>query len=463
MLTINKLKKFRILCVLLLSTLTFPLTITGVSFALGGIQSYFHSNLVTTEWVAVGYNSFFAATLVLCGALVDAIGRKRMYIIGIFLFCTANILSMLAMNIIILNFARIIAGTSAAIATTSTMAILSDVYSGKDRVKSFAAIGTALGVGLALGPSIGGELVHMLGWRSVFGLPALITGIVLICTPLIPKDTKKEIEKIDWTGGGLFTIGLLGIIFGFSEGSVLGYFSPIIVGVFFVAIIVFIIFDICEKQSLNPIIHITLLRNKMFSVLALTAGFFMAVMVPLITYLPSYLTSIRNLSANASGLWLMCLTVPTMLFPLIGGIVRKIFSTCSYIVLSVTLTGVGCVILLGFNATNSMLWFVISSILVGSGIGLSNGVIDGFALESLPTEQAGLASGVFNTSRLSMEAISLALVGSIIAFISGGNLHSQSFTKALHVIAILFVILSILIAIVCIKYLREPNKTIDRA
>ncbi|MEC3980128.1 MFS transporter [Amycolatopsis sp. H20-H5] len=166
----------------LLAVFTFPLTITGASIALPDIGKDLHAGLAATQLVVNGYNACFASFLVVTGSLADVLGRRRIFAAGVALYCAGGVTSMLIDDVVVLNLVRALAGIGAATGGS----ILTVTFSGTARARAFGLLGTVLGVGLAFGPTLGGLLVDTLGWRAVFGVPAAITAVVPLLTPLLP-------------------------------------------------------------------------------------------------------------------------------------------------------------------------------------------------------------------------------------------------------------------------------------
>ncbi len=287
--------------VVLLSTFTFPLTITGASVALTDIADDLDAGLAATQWVVNGYNACFASFLVFAGSLADVLGRRRIYVAGLTLFAGGGIACTVAGNIVVLDLVRLVAGTGAAAAVTGGLAILTETFHGAARTRAFGLVGTVLGIGLAFGPSIGGLLVDLLGWRAVFGAPAAVAGLVLALTPLLPDVRGTTGRRIDWAGAALFTgaIGLL--IFGLVEAGELGFGHPLVMGALVLTVVFAAAFPFVERRRADPLFDLALLANRGFTSLAVAAGALVTILVPLLVYLPSYLIEVVGLGAGEAG------------------------------------------------------------------------------------------------------------------------------------------------------------------
>ncbi|WP_037306543.1 MFS transporter [Amycolatopsis orientalis] len=427
-------KRALVLVVVLMSTFTFPLTITGASVALTDIADDLDAGLAATQWVVNGYNACFASFLVFAGSLADVLGRRRIYVAGLALFVGGGIACTVAGNIVVLDVVRLIAGTGAAAAVTGGLAILTETFQGAARTRAFGLVGTVLGIGLAFGPSIGGLLVDLLGWRAVFGAPAAVAALVLALTPLLPAVPGTAGRRIDWAGAGLFTGAIMLLIFALVEAGELGFGHPLVVGGLLLAAVLAVVFPFVERRRADPLFDLALLANRGFTSLAVAAGALVTILVPLLVYLPSYLIEVVRLSAGEAGLWLLMLTAPTVLFPAVGAALARRLPPSWFVAGAVAVSGAGAFLLMTMNASSGVLSLLAPLVLVGAGTGLTMGLLDGLAIGSVGPEHSGTAAGMFTTARLATETIAIAVVGAVLASITGGNLSGESYTDAFRIV-----------------------------
>ncbi|WP_414939508.1 MFS transporter [Amycolatopsis sp. cmx-11-51] len=427
-------KRALVLVVVLLSTFTFPLTITGASVALTDIADDLDAGLAATQWVVNGYNACFASFLVFAGSLADVLGRRRIYVAGLTLFAGGGIACTVAGNIVVLDLVRLVAGTGAAAAVTGGLAILTETFHGAARTRAFGLVGTVLGIGLAFGPSIGGLLVDLLGWRAVFGAPAAVAGLVLALTPLLPDVRGTTGRRIDWAGAALFTgaIGLL--IFGLVEAGELGFGHPLVMGALVLTVVFAAAFPFVERRRADPLFDLALLANRGFTSLAVAAGALVTILVPLLVYLPSYLIEVVGLGAGEAGLWLLMLTAPTVLFPAVGAALARRLPSSWFVAGAVAVSAAGAFLLMTMNASSGVLSLLVPLVLVGAGTGLTMGLLDGLAIGSVGPEHSGTAAGMFTTARLATETIAIAVAGAVLASITGGKLSGESYTDAFRIV-----------------------------
>ncbi|MFC4562468.1 MFS transporter [Nocardiopsis mangrovi] len=421
------------LSTVLLALVTVPLTITGAAVALPGLQGGLGADLAAAQWVVNGYNACFAGFLTFGGSLADLVGRRRMFAAGVALFCAGSLACALAGDIALLIAARAVAGVGAAATTAAGSSILAATFDGPARARAFGLLGTVLGAGLAFGPTVSGALVAAADWRAVFAVPATLSALVLLLCPLLPPLPGAAGRRVDWAGGALFTAALMLLIFVLVEAPSLGFTDPVVVAGLVAVLGLSAGFVAAERRCADPMFDLGLVANRPFVAFSLAAGVLMVVMVPLLVYLPSYLIAVVGLGAGEAGAWLLMLTVPSVVLPPVGAVVAR-RSRGALVAGALVFSGAGAALLVTAGADSTPGQLAAPLLLIGTGVGLTTGVIDGLAVSSVRTEQAGTAAGLFNTARLATETVALAVVGTALAVLSGGRLDGPGFTTALHTV-----------------------------
>ncbi|MGC1212865.1 MAG: MFS transporter, partial [Micromonospora sp.] len=423
-----------VLVAVLLSTLSLPVSLTGASVALPDIGRDLHTGLAGVQWVVNGYNATFASFMLATGALADLFGRRRVYAVGVAVFAAGGLLAALADSIVLLDLARALAGIGAAAAATSASALLAGAFQGRAQARAFGVFGTTIGVGLAFGPSIAGLLIEAFGWRAVFAAPALATGLVLAVVPLLPESRQPHPGRVDWPGTVSFTAALLLLIFGFVQGPEYGWTAPAILAAFTAAAALLVAFVRVERRRPDPMFDLVLLASPRFLGICLAAASIVAVLVPLLVYLPSYLTTVVGLSPGAAGATLILLTAPTLVLPLLSGALTRLVPATAVTVVSVVVVAAGAAwaTVLGPDASTATLAGPLLTI--GVGVGLSIGLLDALAIASVAPVRAATGAGMINTARLTSETIAIAVVGAVVASTTAGRLADPGFTGGLRTV-----------------------------
>ena len=442
------------LTTLLTAVVMFPVTLTGASIALPDIRAAFGGDLAAVQWVVNGDNTTFAGFMLASGALADIVGRRRLFVWGTAVFVVGGLLSAAAPSLLALDLLRVFAGVGASAAGTSAMAILAASFDGAARARAFRMFGTAIGFGLAFGTSLSSALLSGWGWRAVFWVPATVGVVALVLAPLLPE-SRTAGRRVDWAGTVTFTGGLLLVIAGFVEGPSRGWAHPVVVGAFALGVVLLGVFAVVERRVADPMFDLELLRSRRFLGASAAGAAFVFVIVPLLVYLPSYMTQVMGMSAGGAGVMLLFLTIPVLVMPLLIGIVARRVASDALVLGALVVLGIGVVLMTGVDGTSAG-WLAGSLLVVGLGVGASTGLVDGVALSSVPVERSGVASGMFGTSRLAFETVGIGVIGSIIASGTSGTLAGPGYTGALHASLWLMAGAVVLVTAVFVLVSRRP-------
>ncbi|USS44404.1 MFS transporter (plasmid) [Burkholderia glumae] len=406
------------LATILLAIFVIPTSISGTAVALPSVAAQLQADLAPLQWVVAAFNLTFACFTLAWGALADIVGRKRAFGIGAALYVAASLLSATAGNVYVLDVARALAGIGAASIFAAGSALLATTFDDDaSRMRAFAFAGAAVGIGVGVGPSLSGALVENFGWRVIFFVHAAIMVLVLVAIPRIRERAPlPKGVRIDVAGIGLFVAFALMLVSAIVEGSQWGWASAGVLGLFAGAAVALLAFVAVERRIRQPMLDFRILRNRQFlgwslATVAPSFGFF-----TLLTYLPTYLSSIAGHGTGITGVTMLLLAVPLFVCPIVAGklvqgaVPAKTVLFCSLVFL------IGGDLLMHTVDSGASLWrFAAPMLLVGIGTGLSAGLADGQALGSVNPAQAGVAAGFLNTLRLGSETIAIALYGALLA------------------------------------------------
>ncbi|MGW5645410.1 MFS transporter [Saccharopolyspora sp. NPDC003752] len=412
------------LVAILLTLLILPTSVTGSGVALPHIGAETHASLDALQWAVHAYNLTFASFMLACGSLADLLGRRRVFTAGAALFAAASMVSAVATDIYLLDLARGIAGVGAAALLTSGSSILATTFGGAARTRVFAAVGITTGAGLALGAMAAGLLSDNLGWRSFFGSHGLLMLLVLLAVPFLRESRGAAGSTVDWAGTSTFVAGLFLLMLGVVEGPQWGWGSPGVLGLLAGSVLLMVLFVLVERRQRHPMFDLALLRSTRFVALCLIPVVVTFAFVILLPLLPNYLLVANRASSQAAGATMLLMTLPILVTPIlanrlirIGCVARTVFAlslACLTIgvgwLAAILQPGVGVAALAG------------PLILLGVGLGLNFGLVDGAVLTVVPAESTGAAAGFLNTLRLGSEAVVIAAAGSALVDLLGNRL-----------------------------------------
>lgn len=407
-----------ILLCILIAVFVVPTSISGTAIVLPAISADLHSQIASQQWVVNAFNLTFASFTLAWGGLADVFGSKRTFIAGAGLYFLASVMSWSAGNIYILDASRAMAGIGGAAIFSCGSAILIQTFSGAQRTRAFALFGTTAGLGITFGPTISGWLLSVAGWREIFVVHAIALFIVLILTLTIPAAVKREDKpSLDIAGILLFITALFLLMAGITQGAGLGWNSNVTLVLMGAGLVLMLCFIAVEKRSSNPMVNFALLGNHYFLSMILIPVVASFCFVTLLTWFPTWLIAMKSLSPLYSGLVMLALTSPVLVLPIVAGkLVTHGVSANLLLVISLILFVGGLMLLWVFNqGSMSLAQILFSLFLVGSGMGLSAGLVDGIALSVVSAHEVGRAAGILNTFRLGSEAIAVAIYGSLMS------------------------------------------------
>ncbi|VXC79366.1 Multidrug resistance protein stp [Burkholderia sp. 8Y] len=417
------------LLLILLAIFVVPSSISGTAIALPVISVDTAAPLTSLQWVVNAFNLTFACLTLAWGALADGFGRRRCFLTGVVIYTAGSLVSALAPVPLILDVGRGVAGIGAAAVFSCGIALLSTNFEGDQRLRVFALFGTVAGLGVSFGPTIAGTFLDAFGWRSIFYLHAVLLFIVLLGRKAIPLEQARVAARFHFDVGGsaLFILALFASMAAIVQSSQWGWGDVRIISMLVISALFFVVFWHVERRQRAPMLDLSLLANRAFVgyCLVTVAGSFG--FVTLLTYFPTYTTSVLTMTATQAGLTMLMLTAPMLVCPMAAGkLVARGVSSFRVLMTSLLCLLAGVAGLAWLSAPDvHVVVLAAPLLLVGSGFGLAAGLVDGLALHTVPEQKSGMAAGLVNTFRLGSEAIAVSLYGSTLASVLGDRLQSR--------------------------------------
>lgn len=400
-----------------------PLSIAGPAVLVPAIGRELGGSAVALTWLINAYLLTYGSATLAAGSLADTYGRKRVWLAGIALFSIVTAAIPAAPSVVWIDILRLVQGIAASAAFAGCMAALTQEFTGHARMRVFSLIGTTFGAGAAFGPLVCGILVDTLGWRAAFLFPALLGVAASILVAATARDSRDPgAAGLDWPGAISFTAALAIFTYGILLAPQEGWSSPWIVGLLAAAALIFAGFIAVERHRAWPMLDLSLFRSPRFvgvQVLAVAPAY---TYVALIVLLPARLIGIDGYGAMAAGQLLIALSAPLLVVPVLAGLLLRwigagVLSGVGLLVAAIGLGWLGDAMAAGAAGPA----IVMPLLLIGIGIGLPWGLMDGLAVSVVPKEQAGMAAGIFNVVRLAGDGLALAAVGAVLsARIAGG-------------------------------------------
>jgi EmrB/QacA subfamily drug resistance transporter len=392
------------------------LDISIVNVALPSIKTALNVAEKDLQWVITSYTIAFGGFLLLGGRAADLLGRRRLFMIGIALFSVASLACGLANSIGVLIAARAFQGLGAAIITPATLSIITTTFEeGSERNKALGVWGAMGGSGAAAGVLFGGILTQYAGWEWIFFVNVPVGAAVLALTrPFVRESRIPGLHGFDFPGAATITASLALLVYGISKAPDVGWASGQTIGLLAAAAVLLVGFVVIESRSEAPMVPFRIFRIRTVTG-ANVSGFFLgAVVFSNFFLLTLYVQQVLGYSALKTGLTFLA-TAGTVI------------PTAALSQALVTRIGPRLVMAFGLALiTGGMLWYTqipvhgsfVSDLLpgyllVGVGMAFSFIPMSIAALAGVPEREAGLASGLINTSQQIGGALGVAIAATV--------------------------------------------------
>jgi len=416
------------------------LDITIVNIAIPDLVTDLNATLETVLWVGSAYSLTYTVLLITAGRLGDIHGPRRLFLIGLTVFTLASLASGLSQTPGQLIAFRALQGVGAALLAPQGLPIITSILPAAKRGPAFAATGVVSGLGVLVGPTLGGFLVTNVGWRWIFFLNIPI-GIVTLALAFVfmPDVRPGRQHRLDLVGVALLTLGLLGVVFGLIEGerydwgTVAGFVTiPMVIGVGVVFLGLFIWRQV-RTQDREPLLTFAVFGDRTFTVMTLVLLAMGFAMVGVFLPLTIYYQSVLGLSAVAAGLVIGTQSMAMMVTSgVVGGLSGSGKINMKWVLIAgLLLFAAGMVYVVSVAAPDSGQWtFVPGLVTAGIGLGCVWTPVFGLATRDMPPSRAGIGAGVLDTVQEFGSVLATAILGAVLANRLASELVGQASAAA---------------------------------
>src|SRR4051812_34344803 len=402
-----------------------------VSTALPSIRNSLGASIESLEWTVNAYTLSFAVLLLTGAALGDRFGRRRMFIVGIAAFTASSAAAALAPSTAALVAARALQGAGAALVLPLTLTLLSEAVDESKRGLALGIWSGVSGLGVALGPLVGGLVVDGLSWEYIFWLNVPI-GLALI--PLAARQLEESHgpdNHLDLPGLALAGVGLLGVVFGIVRGQALGWTSAPIIASLTLGVVTLAAFVAWELRAAAPMLPMRLFRSRAFAAtngvsLAMFFGAFGSIFL-----LAQFFQTAQGYSPLEAGLRTLPWTAMPIFVAPIAGILSDRIGSRPLMATGLALQSIA----IGWLAivsepTVAYASLIIPFVLAGSGMALVFAPAANSVLGSVAPSEAGKASGATNAIRELGGVLGVAVLASVFTA-NGSYATPATFTAGL--------------------------------
>lgn len=357
------------------------------------------------QWILDAYVLVFAGLLLTAGSLSDRFGRRRMLILGLAVFGVASLAAVLATEPWQVVGARVAMGVGGSLLMPSTLSILMTTFAEDERRKAMAAWSTVSMVGIVAGPTLGGFLLQHYWWGSVFLLNIPVAILAIVAAVVLMPETTGEQRPVDLVGVLLSIVALVSTVYVIIE-------REWNIGMIALAAIAAVGFVVWESRSEHPMLPLAVFRNRDFTGTCLTLLLMVFGMGAVMLMLTQYLQFVLGYGPMKAGLALLPYAVAAAVCNGLGATLGKTLSNKTLIVSGLlVMSGAFAILAVG----EGYLWVLVSMLVMGIGGGLAGPAAYAAIMSAIPLEHAGVGSAMNDTLQQVGMAISIAMLGSVLA------------------------------------------------
>jgi EmrB/QacA subfamily drug resistance transporter len=449
-----------VLVILLAAQFMLAVDFSILNVALPVIGEGLDFELANLQWIATSFALCAAGFTLLSGRIADLFGRRRLFLGGLLVLGEASMLGGLATSPELLIAARVLQGLATAAVTPAGLSLLTTSFpEGPLRDKALGLNGALMSAGFTTGAILGGLLTDLLSWRWAFFINVPVVAVVLVAALVVIRESRPEGRpKPDLPGAVTVTLGLLAVVFGFTQAGEHGWTSPAALAPLAAGVVLLLLFHVIESRTASPLVPMGVLRRRNVAwgnVAGLIAFLTETSLVFLMTL---YLQKVLGFSPLSAGLSFGVLGIGTVIGGSLAPRVVGRIGTRSTLIAGGLLQTVATAALLGLGGDRSWMWLLLVATFSG-GVG-NMLVIVGFmitATTGLPDHEQGLATGLATMTQQVgitmgtpiMSAIATAAItGAGAAGILGGLKVAVGVNAAIVLVGVLAAVL----------FLREPAR-----
>jgi MFS transporter, DHA2 family, multidrug resistance protein len=405
------------LAVIALPCLLYSMDLSVLYLALPSLAADLHPSSAQLLWISDIYGFMLAGFLITMGTLGDRIGRRRLLLIGAAAFGSASLLAAFANSVALLIAARALLGIAASTLAPSTLSLIRNIF--LDPHQRTIAIGiwvTSFSLGAALGPLLGGLLLHFFWWGSVFLIAVPVMALLLLLGPrLLPEFRDPHAGHFDLPSAALSLVSVLTLVYGVKDLAEHG-FGRLPLLSFTAGLVVGLAFVLRQQRLSEPLLNLRLFRAPAFSASLVANTLSLFLIFGSFFLIAQYLQLVLGLSPLIAGLW----TMPSSLGFIAGSllapaVVRRLGPGATMACgLLIATTGLAVLTTLPATSGHGLTSIVGGSILLALGVSPVVTLATDLIVAAAPPERAGEASGLSETGTELGGALGIALLGSIV-------------------------------------------------
>lgn len=392
----------------------FLATIDGsiVNVALPTLVRELNTDFATVQWVVLAYLLTLTTLMLSVGRLADMIGKKSIYMTGFIVFTAGSVLCGLAPTVFWLIAFRVVQAIGASMVFSLGTAIVTEAFPPSERGKALGVIGSIVSIGIVIGPTLGGILIEGFSWHWIFmvNLPVGIIGTYLVWR-FVPLTKPAGGQQFDYWGGITLFVTLISLLLALTLGQNWGFTDPRVLLLFAVAIVFLVIFMTIEWRAPQPMIELSLFRNRLLNINLLTGFLAFIAVAGALLLVPFYLENMLGYGPRQVGLLLAALPVVLGIMAPISGILSDRLGTRLITVVGLAVLMLGYYVMSTLTMESNTMGFILRYALIGLGFGIFQSPNNSAIMGSAPRERLGIVSGLLAVNRSLGQTTGIAILG----------------------------------------------------
>ena len=426
-------RRRQILLVLCLSLLVVVIDNTILNTALPTLARVLHAGTSSLQWITDAYTLCFAALLIPAGALGDRFGRRISLLGGLAVFALGSVGAAVSAGTGTLIVARVVMGLGATFVMPATLSILNAVFPPKERPQAIAAWSAVAGVGIVIGPTLGGLLLTHFWWGSVFliNVPLVVLAIAGVLLT-VPETAEPGGHRLDILGTLLVAGSLIGIVDAIIEAPARGWTAPVTLVEAVGGLAALGVFAWWELRAAHPLIDLRIFASRAFSAAAASVTVIFFALFGSLFVLTQYLQLVQGYSPLSAGVRALPFALAMGVASPLSPILAKRLGNRIIIPAGMALMGLGLLDLSTAGVHTSYPPLALAVAIMGAGMGLVMAPASTIIMTTVPGHQAGAGSAINDTIREVGGALGIALIGSLSAAVYRSRLGNSLAGQHVH-------------------------------
>src|SRR5947208_10621711 len=410
-------RRWAALAIIVAAQFMVVLDVAIVNVALPSIRTDLHFSQESLQWVITAYSIFFGGVLLLGGRLADLLGRRRLFMVGLALFTVSSLLDGLAWSETSLIVFRSLQGLGAALLSPAALSILTTTFrEGRERNLALGIWGAASGSGGAAGVLLGGALVSGLSWSWIFFINVPVGIAVIALSPWLLRESRADLNHryFDFAGAASITSGLMLLVYGLTRATLNGWATPETIGLLAGAAVLIAAFFVIELRSKAPLLPLRIFRLRTLTASNVSGLLMGGAIFSQFFLLTLYMQQVLHYSALQTGVAYIGLTLTIIAFSAVAQALVTRIGVRRVLPAGLALSTVALVLFARLPVHGSYFSDLFPAFII-SGLGLALAFVPMSigALTGVSQSEAGVASGLINTTQQIGGAIGVAVATTV--------------------------------------------------